>query len=91
MSFLEVDRDQQNRVRGNFIGLSIEHCSIIGETLFITSSPHLGAFYNIEKNVVLLILNRLPISLNSVKLNHLYNAEKILFVDKRIRNGWVGG
>ena len=44
MSFLEVDRDQQNRVRVNFIGLSIEHCSIIGETLFITSSPHFRCF-----------------------------------------------
>ena len=30
--------------------LIIEHC-IIGERLFISSSPHFGAFYNNEKNI----------------------------------------
>ena len=43
----------------------IEHC-IIGETLFITSSPHLGAFYN--NAIFLLPLNRL--FLNNVKVEY---------------------
>ena len=34
--------------------LIIEHC-IIGERLFISSSPHFGAFYNNEKNIFFIL------------------------------------
>ena len=56
---------------------------IIGETLFITSSPHLGTFYHSDKNILFILANHKLTS----KLNRLYNAEKIVIVDKHIRNG----
>ena len=64
--------------------LLIEHC-IIGDTFFITSSPILGAFYNNEKNYFVYFYWAGYFS-KMQKLNHLSNAEKILYVIKRIRN-----
>ena len=40
-----------------FHTLIIEHC-IMGETLFITSSPHLGAFYNNDKDILFIVIEQ---------------------------------
>ena len=54
---------------------------------FITSSPPiLRDFVTKKKIYYLLTLNSCYFSIMS-KLNHLYSAEKILFVNKHIRNG----
>ena len=61
--------------------ITIEH-SIIGETYFITSPPPILVFF-ITK---IWFLKLSYFSIMS-KLNHLYNAEKILYVIEHIRYG----
>ena len=47
--------------------------------------PFLGAFYNYEKNILFLKLNRL--FLNNIKFESFVQCRKILNVIKHIRNG----